>query len=1041
MDNVNIVQLNCNNSRMVTQELIRHLNEHNINIALIQEPYAIRDDVNFKIPLTSGYRTIFRPSIKPKAAIIVDNLCSNVTFFPQLSTDHLTLISLEFGKKQIFLLSAYIPPNSDLHVVLPNFHNILRFTQNKTLIIGGDFNCRSELWFDKRNSARSNLLEEFILQNNLDIANQPGNPPTFNSTNGQSFIDLTLSSNMDPFCLTNWETKENITSSDHNLIQMRIGIPKSISSSMDRNYKLDLSSIKIEELEPKMAQLVQEMEEVLSNLKTPEDIEQATYQLHGKLDIILTKLGKKRKIYQNRPEWWTDEVERFRKIYLSKKSLFYKNKFQEYTQHLHSEMTNAKTKFKEKLDKARKKSWNKFAEEDLKKNPWGVIYKIAAEKFHKTGVLNAFTNNNAITSNATESLNFLMHSLLPDDNSTLNDVHQNALQLDYDAITPDVNDWEEIPEEMVETFISNLNNNKAPGFDKIKGKIAKQVHPWVGPILAKIYSACWNLAYFPKIWKKGNLVVLLKDPQKDNSLVKNYRPITLLPTYSKIFEKIIRLRLDESLDPLHSNRQFGFCKGKSAVDALEALTTQIKRTKAKYMATIFFDIQGAFDNVWWPGLIQTMRERQIPHRIIATIKSYLTNRVVQFTQGSVTVEKECTKGCPQGSVLGPTLWNFIMDSLLDSEWPLHTKAFAYADDLAVTVESNWRSELKQKCQIVIEKIDNWAKNLKMSVSETKTTCMVNKSPSRLHHRDMNLRINGTRIKIVKTQNYLGVLLDPKLNFQTNAAHAAKRVRKITMGLRKKALKTWNMSSADSLRTIYNGAILPVVTYGSRIWCEKLHTSKVKRQYLSAYGTFARLLTNSYTSVSMEAAGVLAGLVPLDIEIQKLNCIRELRRVRGSYFLDEYIGPVTFDTIRHAKEYLQLRAEDVWQTRWDSSEKGRTTYSFVPSVLTVPERGSVTTSWARTQILTGHGEFATHLKRIGKIEDAECFICNDQLDDPLHRIRSCPAFVEAQGLIRQELGVWPPSLLDIPFLENDEIFEQLTSKSMIEDELEHLSAVQ
>lgn len=93
-------------------------------------------------------------------------------------------------------------------------------------------------------------------------------------------------------------------------------------------------------------------------------------------------------------------------------------------------MTKAKIKFKENLDKARKKSLDKFAENDLKQNPWGAIYKIAAEKFHKMGVLNAFnTSNNAVTANAAESLTFLLHSLLPDDDLTTNDVYQKTMQL------------------------------------------------------------------------------------------------------------------------------------------------------------------------------------------------------------------------------------------------------------------------------------------------------------------------------------------------------------------------------------------------------------------------------------------------------------------------------------------------------------------------------------------------------------------------------------------------------------------------------------
>lgn len=166
----------------------------------------------------------------------------------------ITLISMEFGKSQIFLLSTHLPRYPDLNEELPNIQSILCCIQNKTLLVGGDFNCRSELWFDTRNSTRSNLLEEFSLQNNLDIANQPGNTPTFQSIHGQSLIDRTLLSNINPFRLISWETKVNITSSDHNPIQVKIkNLEHKLPLSTVANCKLDLTSIKNEELEPRMA--------------------------------------------------------------------------------------------------------------------------------------------------------------------------------------------------------------------------------------------------------------------------------------------------------------------------------------------------------------------------------------------------------------------------------------------------------------------------------------------------------------------------------------------------------------------------------------------------------------------------------------------------------------------------------------------------------------------------------------------------------------------------------------------------------------------
>jgi hypothetical protein len=100
-------------------------------------------------------------------------------------------------------------------------------------------------------------------------------------------------------------------------------------------------------------------------------------------------------IRAHRPDWWTDAVQRFRKIYLSKKSLLYKNRHPEYANHLYTEMVAARQRFKTKLTDARQKSWARFVQKDLAGNPWGVAYRLAAEKFQKAWVLSCFTDINA----------------------------------------------------------------------------------------------------------------------------------------------------------------------------------------------------------------------------------------------------------------------------------------------------------------------------------------------------------------------------------------------------------------------------------------------------------------------------------------------------------------------------------------------------------------------------------------------------------------------------------------------------------------------
>jgi hypothetical protein len=160
------------------------------------------------------------------------------------------------------------------------------------------------------------------------------------------------------------------------------------------------------------------------------------------------------------------------------------------------------------------------------------------------------------------------------------------------------------------------------------------------------------------------------------------------------------------------------------------------------------------------------------------------------------------------------------------------------------------------------------------IGARRTSFMVNKAPPKVHNRGIRIKIDDTHIKQVKTQKYLGIML------------------------------SW-------------------------IWMHKLSHSKIKRQFLSTHGIFCRIITKAYQSVSTDAAQVLAGLAPIDIELERIHCHHELRTGRSAFFQGELITNNTFLHPRHLDEYLRLKTEDIWQERWEQSSKGRTTYKFIP----------------------------------------------------------------------------------------------------------------
>jgi hypothetical protein len=326
----------------------------------------------------------------------------------------------------------------------------------------------------------------------------------------------------------------------------------------------------------------------------------------------------------------------------------------------------------------------------------------------------------------------------------------------------------------------------------------------------------------------------MKDPAGDPSDRKNYRPITLLTEYGKIFERFIRRRFFATTVDFHSRRQYGFISGRSAVSALLKYKETIEETTDKYAATRY---------------------------LLATLKSYLTDRTVTYRDGSVEVSKACTKGCPQGSVLGPAPWNSVLDMYLDSELLPNTEIIAYADDIAIVVRATTRQELRDHIRESVERLTEWALRQKLTISGTKKKIMINKSPPRVHHRDIRVKLGDSKIGIVSEMKYLGVIVDKKLDFHSHVRAVCERARKIVLALRRKVHVTWNVPVGRSLHAIYKCGILPIVAYASEVWAHRLRVSRIRRMLLSLGGAVGRMICEGYNSVSSEAAGVISGIPP------------------------------------------------------------------------------------------------------------------------------------------------------------------------------------
>ena len=340
----------------------------------------------------------------------------------------------------------------------------------------------------------------------------------------------------------------------------------------------------------------------------------------------------------------------------------------------------------------------------------------------------------------------------------------------------------------VTNLIKATKTSKAPGFHLINGKILKNLTPKAIRLTTIIFNAILRIQYFPALWKIAQTVMLPK-PNKNSHLTASYRPISLIPAFFKLLEKIIYNRLKPTIEKekLIPNHQFGFRNKHSIIEQMHGLVNEILQAQEtkQYCTALFMDIEKVFDKVNHEKLLRTIR-KQFPEQIYNLLKSHLNNRnfVVKINDAYSEI-KDIKAGIPQGSVLGPILYTLYTADISTS---VYSKILAFAFDTATLVRHANSETAVALLQEHITKIEKWLQNKQVKVA---SKLRKGKTP--------DIQLNGAHIAQTKQGKYLGIHLDTHLTWK----HRIKSIINSIHGKRKQMYWLTNKKSKLSIMNKLN----------------------------------------------------------------------------------------------------------------------------------------------------------------------------------------------------------------------------------------------
>ena len=780
---LNILFWNCQGIRPKRKELELYLKENEIDIVALNETF-LNKKLTFKIP---GYDTIRNDRSTGQkggvAFLVKHGLVINQEYrnndFSIITENEALAINLDLSNNQNVTLATIYCPNGNPNLSL--FQTINNLSDNVMFV--GDFNSKLESFGCAKKNTSGPMLQNIQNQLNLIYLNSDEHTHMDRANGSTDILDMAfISPNLAKHDI-HFQIGDDL-GSDHLPIEISIDTPPHRNSSTNHiKYKFDRTDREVFE---------STLEEALGSADFSGHL--STSDLDKYADFIVTALSTAvdkaiPKAKSVRPESnpisnetlaLIKEKRRLRRQYSQKKDPATKTR-----------INQLQKQVKEELKIESLVSWEKFCDSiSLETNPtesWRKIKNFLkpkgqrdyptlhhANKVAKTNADKAQLFAESVERHFGIESDHFDSNHFDDVNKFIEDNHRYFYPPeDPDDYRFDVGNEHELVADVdaptLIKLVKFLKRGKAPGPDNMYNEVLRLgTTTSLYHHLARLFTSSIQLGYIPTAWKLATLRMLLK-PDKLPSLTSSYRPISLISSIMKLFERVIEQRLRSHLEHIGfiNKHQSGFRKAKSTDDHLFRLSQSIMESfnRGEHVVAAFLDVEKAFDNVWHNGLRFKIFQLDLPTKMTRWLSDFLVGRLIQVNVNSFFSSQISPKaGVPQGSVLSPLLFLIYVNDLPTPHHKQNSLS-QFADDTAQWAFSrNVRIAAKLLQQDLLT-LAMWCAKWRIKLNPVKTKVIIFSRSALARKTELNLKLYGEILKIYPQVKFLGITFDSQLNFK------------------------------------------------------------------------------------------------------------------------------------------------------------------------------------------------------------------------------------------------------------------------------------